>query len=58
MMVNESLGTVTVNVRSLQPTDSNSGKQLNIKISKTPQTQRGRSQYQKTFNGSRHNSVL
>lgn len=44
MMINESLGTDTVNVRSLQPTDPDSGKQLNTKIRKTPQTHRGRSQ--------------
>jgi len=44
MMINESLGTDTVNVRSLQTTDPDSGKQLNIKISKTLQTHRRRSQ--------------
>jgi len=44
MMINGSLGTDTVNVRSLQTTDPVSGKQLNIKVSKTLQTHRGRSQ--------------
>jgi hypothetical protein len=44
MMLNESLGTDTVNVRSLQTIDPDSSKQLNIEISKTLQTQRGRNQ--------------
>jgi len=44
MMINESLGTDTVNVGSLRTTDPVWNKQLNIKISKTLQTHRGRGQ--------------
>lgn len=43
MTINESLGTDTVNVRRLQTTDPDAGKQLSTKISRTLQTQRHRS---------------